>query len=164
MARRRFNPLRVKMHFSYTVEDIARLLGIHKNTVRAWLRSGLEAIDSSRPTMVQGRVLRAFLKSCQGRRKQKCPPGTFFCLKCRAPKAPALAMVDFIPLVPTFGNLRALCETCGTILHRHVSTDRIATVMPGITIQFMQPDSRIKEFASPACTVTLARSMVNDKI
>jgi hypothetical protein len=148
MGRRRFNPLRAKMHFSYTVEDVARLLRVHKNTVRSWLRSGLEAIDSSRPTMVQGRVLRAFLKNCQASRKQKCPPGTLYCLKCRSPKVPALAMVDFVPLTPSSGNLRALCEACSSIMHRHVQISRITAVMPKISVQFTHAESRLRESTS----------------
>ena len=35
---RRFNPRRVKIHRNYTVEEVARLFGVHKNTVRDWLK------------------------------------------------------------------------------------------------------------------------------
>ena len=31
----------VKIHHSYTVEEIARLFGSHRNTVRRWLKLGL---------------------------------------------------------------------------------------------------------------------------
>ena len=33
----------------------------HKNTVRGWLKSGLETVDDRRPTLVLGRKLSAFL-------------------------------------------------------------------------------------------------------
>ena len=46
---RRFNPRRVKVHRSYTVDEVARMFEAHKNTVRAWLRDGLKPIDQRRP-------------------------------------------------------------------------------------------------------------------
>jgi hypothetical protein len=52
MGFRHPNPRLAKIHRSYSVEEIARLFEIHKNTVRAWLRQGLQAIDGSRPTVV----------------------------------------------------------------------------------------------------------------
>jgi len=50
------NYRRVKIHLSYTVEGVARLLEVHKNTVRAWLKSGLAKIDDRRPTMILGKT------------------------------------------------------------------------------------------------------------
>jgi predicted transcriptional regulator len=147
---RKHNPQRVKLHFSYTIDEIARLLGVHKNTVRSWFRAGLETIDSSRPTMVQGRVLRVFLERRRSDRKRKCGPGTFYCFKCRAPKAPALAMVDYVQRTSSSGNLKALCESCSSIMHRHVQIDQIAAVMPKINVQFTHPESRIRESAIPS--------------
>jgi transposase-like protein len=54
MGARHPNPRLAKIHRSYSVEEIARLFKLHKNTVRAWLRQGLEAIDGQRPTVVRG--------------------------------------------------------------------------------------------------------------
>jgi excisionase family DNA binding protein len=50
-----------KIHRSYTVEEVARLFGAHRNTVRAWLRAGLPALDQGRPTLIAVSALRAFL-------------------------------------------------------------------------------------------------------
>jgi hypothetical protein len=50
MRKRRPNYRLVKIHRCYTVEEAARLLGTHKNTVRAWVRAGLPTCDSKRPT------------------------------------------------------------------------------------------------------------------
>jgi Homeodomain-like domain len=49
MGSRHPNPRLVKIHRNYSVEDIARLFGIHKNTVRNWLKQGL------RPSTIDGR-------------------------------------------------------------------------------------------------------------
>ena len=143
MARTRFNPKRIKIHFSFTVEEIARTLNVHKNTVRSWLKAGLEAIDQHRPIMVQGKVLRAFLEHKRIANRRCCPPGTFFCLKCRAPRRPALGMVDFIPLSPSSGNIRALCETCGTLMHRGVNWAQLEALKADFEVRVAEPDARL---------------------
>lgn len=150
MARRRLDPRRAKIHFNYSVSDIVRLYGVHKNTVRAWLKEGLPRIDDSRPILVHGRDLRAFLERRRQARRRSCPPGTCYCLKCREPRPPALGMVDFVG--PTAGsiNLRAICATCGTLMHRRVRHSRIATVMPNLAVQFTEADSHIRERARPS--------------
>jgi hypothetical protein len=150
MARTSFNPKRVKIHFSHTVEAIARDLGVHKNTVRGWLKAGLEAIDSRRPIMVQGRVLRAFLEDNRAANRRHCPLGTFYCLKCRAPRKPALGMVDFVPFSPTSGNVRALCETCGTLMHRGVNQAQLATLKADFEVRMAEPDARLIGSSEPS--------------
>ena len=46
----------LKIHRSYTVEEVASVLDVHRNSVRNWLRSGLDAIDQRRPTLILGKV------------------------------------------------------------------------------------------------------------
>lgn len=150
MAATRINPRLVKLHYSYTVEGAGHLLGTHKNTVRNWLRTGLEAIDASRPTMIQGRVLRAYLEGRRAAAKRPCGPGRLYCLKCREPRAPALGMVDFVELAAGTGNLRAMCAECGTIMHRRAKAASIAAIMPGLDIQTAQGGPRISECSNPS--------------
>ena len=87
---RRPNPRPVKIHRSYTVEEVARRLNVHKNTVRGWIRGGLPTIDARRPTLITGSDLRRFLEAKNKKRKQPCALGQFYCVRCRAPKAPPL--------------------------------------------------------------------------
>ena len=93
MPARRINPNLVKMHFSYTATELAERLRVHKNTVRNWQREGLEPIDDTRPLLFQGGTVRAFLKQRRASRKRTCPDGTIFCVSCREPRRPAMAMV-----------------------------------------------------------------------
>ena len=150
MARTRFNPKRVKMHYSYAVEDIARLLKIHKNTARAWLKAGLETIDHHRPALVQGKVLRAFLEAKRTVNRRCCPPGTCYCMKCRMPRPPALGMVDFVPLTPTSGNFRGLCDECGTLMHRAGKLALADAIMPNLEIALAEPHARLIECSDPS--------------
>lgn len=136
---KRINPRLVKLHRSYTVADIARVLSVHKNSVRGWQRdAGLKPLDGRRPLLFQGQALRAFLEARQAKRKCPCPPGTFYCFRCRQPRAPALGMVDCANINAVSGNLRALCETCETVMHRRVRLDALASVMPSIAVQIAE--------------------------
>lgn len=150
MSRTRFNPRLVKIHYSYPVEEIARILEVRKNTVRAWLKAGLQAIDDRRPTMVQGKVLRAFLERKRTINRCHCPPGTLYCVKCRAARGPALGMVDFVPRTPSSGNLRALCEACGTLMHLAANWGRVSALMPNLEVRMVEADPRLTGSSAPS--------------
>jgi Helix-turn-helix domain len=89
MANRRIDPRRIKTHFSYTVEEAADALGVHKNTVRMWIKGGLAVADDRRPTVMSGAAIRAFLENRLKARKSPLKPGEFYCFRCREPKSPA---------------------------------------------------------------------------
>jgi hypothetical protein len=144
------NPRLVKMHRSYTVEEIARLFSKHKNTVRAWIKQGLQPIDGRRPTLIHGLELVRFLQNRRMSGKRPCPPGHMYCLKCRSPKQPAEGMVDYLPITSTSGNLRALCADCGTLMHRRVALAKLNIVGAGLDIAFPQAVSRIRGSAAPS--------------
>ena len=94
MGRRRPNPRLAKIHYSYSVDELARLYGVHKNTVRNWCKVGLKPIDDQRPILIRGQDARRFLTERRARTKQACGPGRIYCLPCRAPKVPAEKMAD----------------------------------------------------------------------
>ncbi|MDH7639489.1 helix-turn-helix domain-containing protein [Sphingomonas oryzagri] len=157
MAAKRINPRRIKLHHSYSVEDVARTLGVHKNSVRAWLTKGLAPIDRRRPMLFDGKVLRAFLERQRGHRKRTCLPGTMYCFRCREPRRPALAMVDYVPINAASGNLKALCDTCGTIMHRRARLSGVAAVMPGIAVHMAEASPRLRGCGSASLNCDLAK-------
>ena len=69
MSAKRINPRLIKRHYSYTVEDAARTLGVHKNSVRGWQRKGLETVDSCRPALFLGSTLRKYLEKQRSERQ-----------------------------------------------------------------------------------------------
>ena len=137
MPTRRVKPksTAVKVNYSYSTSQLALCCGVHKNTIRNWQRDGLEPIDDARPVLFQGATVRAFLRSRKASRARPCPPGTIYCLRCREPRRPALGMVEYQPLTATSGDLCAICETCGGIMHRRVRKADLAKVMPCLAEQ-----------------------------
>jgi hypothetical protein len=121
MGKRHPNPRLVKTHRSYTVEELARLLSVHKNTVRRWQGDGLRAIDKKRPAVFDGETIRSFLQSRREKGKRPCPQGHLYCLRCRSPKEPAGDMLDYIAISATSGNLQGICPTCHGLMHRRVN-------------------------------------------
>ena len=150
MPRTRLNPKLAKLHRSYSVDEIARLYGLHPNTVRHWITdSGLTPIDEGRPIVVRGAVLRAFLEARRAKAKRPCPPGTLYCFACRVPRAPALGMADYVPRAKGAGGLRALCEACGTIMHRRAKQDALSLILPGVPVRIVDAVLRITEPTPP---------------
>lgn len=144
---KRLNARSVKIQRSYTVDEAARLFGVHKNIVRAWIKSGLQTIDDRRPILILGRHLVSFLHHRRQRTIQRCQAGQLYCVRCRAPKNPAARMVDYIPITSTSGNLRAHCTDCGILMHRRVSLQNLTSVAVGLEVAVLEAQQRIKDTA-----------------
>lgn len=147
---RRINPRRAKLHRSYDVGELAVLLDVHKNTVRQWIKNGLPVVDRTRPVLILGSEFQTWWGKQRKAAKRPCQPGQMYCFKCREPKAPALGMVEYTPSNAVTGNLKALCETCGTLMHRNTRRADIAPRMPGLAVQITQAPSSIDARAHPS--------------
>lgn len=145
MATRHPNYRLVKTHRNYTVDEAARLLGVHRNTVRNWPEQGLERLDDGRPMLFLGRTLREFLKARREKAKQKCPPGHLYCVRCRSPRVPALGMLDYAPYTDTIGNLTGICPDCSALMNRRVSVQKLASARGELAVRFPDARRRISE-------------------
>ena len=149
MARHSLNPRLIKINRNYTVEEAARCLKVHKNTVRNWLRQGLDAIADRKPILILGCVLREFLETRRAKAKRACPPGHFYCLHCRAPQPPAGQMADYIPDTSTSGNLRSLCSSCDGWMCQRASLAKIDALRANLDIKTQPAHRRLGESVRP---------------
>ena len=147
---KRINPRRAKKHRAYTVIELADLHSVHKHTVRNWLKKGLPTIDRAKPTLIHGGEFQEWWGKQRKSAKRPCQPGQMYCFKCKEPKAPALGMVEYAATNAATGNLKALCETCETVMCQRVRLANIAARMPGIDVQITQASSSMGASAHPS--------------
>jgi excisionase family DNA binding protein len=151
---RRHNVRRVKIHRSYSVSEVARLLGVSKHTVSRWIDAGLPLVASKRPFLIHGSDLREFLKARQPC-KQPCRAGEIFCVRCRTPKRPAFDEVEYIPKTPTTGLLAGLCPTCASMIYRLTKTATLAAASGDLKVTHRLAQQRLCDSAAPSLNVHL---------
>src|SRR5262245_5026458 len=122
------NPHLAKKSRNYTVDEICRLYVIHRNTVREWIRRGLPICDPTRPMLIHGTDLAAFLEARRQKNRVKCPVGHIYCVRCRAAKRPAGRMADYMPRSPLVGNLVGICPDCMTLMFRRVALNKLDSI------------------------------------
>jgi len=125
---RKLNHRLAKIHRTYTVEEVARRWGVHRNTVRQWVKLGLRTIDGKRPMLIHGRELAEFLQARRQQNKRKCRPGEIYCVRCRAPRVPAGNMADYEPQTDVLGSLIGICPSCDCVIYRRVNVTRLEEV------------------------------------
>lgn len=150
MKKRLHNPNLAKMHRSYTVEEAADLYGVFKGTVRNWIKAGLPVLNEKRPMLILGSSLAAFHQARRTKNKQKCGPGEIYCVRCRAPKAPAENMADYRIITEKIGNLEAICPTCDKIINRRVSLAKLEQIRGKLDISLPQALQRITDCNQPS--------------
>lgn len=129
----------IKHHRPYTTEELAAVLGTHKNTVRRWMKSGLRTIDERRPYMVRGIDAVEYLKKKREESKRLCGPGEFYCLKCRASRKPAGGMADLQVKSPTSGSLAGICSVCERMIYRRVNPAKLDAFRGLLDISIREP-------------------------
>jgi hypothetical protein len=150
MAMRHPNHRLVKIHRTYEVDEIATLFSMHRNTVRHWIKDGLETLDQRRPILVQGATLVDFLKQRRVRNKRPCQPGQIYCLRCREPRRPVCGEVLYQAITGDRGRLVGLCPDCGTRLFRGVSKAKLTASLGSLELRFTEAQGHIGNSPQPS--------------
>lgn len=148
--RRLPNPRLVKIHRSYSVEEAARQFGVHRNTIRQWIKCGLPTIDQQRPALILGRDLSDFLAQRRKARKRPCQPGEIYCVRCRQPKTPAGDMADYLPSTASSGNLVGICPDCDSMIYRCISYLKLEQVRGKLAVRLPEAGKHIDETSKPS--------------
>lgn len=150
MSRHSVNARMVKIHRSYSVDEAARALSVHKNTVRDWIARGLPTIDRQRPTLILGRDLADFLARRRTVNKCPCAPGEIYCVRCRRPQVPAGGMANYEPVAATSGNLIGICPACNALMYRRVSLAKLDAAKGNLDVRLPQAAQHIDESQEPS--------------
>lgn len=149
MASRSYNYRLVKMHRPYSVEKVAELFSVHKNTVRAWIRQGLPVCDGRRPTLILGSSLKHFLEGRQKNRKRRCSTDEMYCVRCRKPQQPLGKMVDFEPAAGVNGRLVGICPACNGTMHRFSSLSKLEAIQQHLEVSIPRGQEHISNSSEP---------------
>ena len=131
------------------MEEVARVFGLHKNTVLRWLKAGLPTIDARKPYLILGRELTKFLVGRQRARRRPCGLGEMFCLRCRSARRPQGSRVAYEPQTALLGNLRGTCSTCGAIMNRRTSAAKLAMFRGHLNVTIPEALLHITESPEP---------------
>lgn len=115
------NAKKIKAARSYTIPEVAEVLGCSTRTVRNWAGMGLRVLTDNRPYLIVGDDLKTFLVEKTASRKVKLASNELFCLSCKAPRQPLGMMADEIRQTATISRLVGLCEVCGGTCNRMIS-------------------------------------------
>lgn len=116
---------RIRTGRTYSVPEVAALLGVHPHTVRRWLKTGLASMDDQTPTVIHGSELRRYLDARSIRNKRKCGSDQMYCLGCRAPRLPVLGSVYVTDQNQKTLRLVGKCCMCGGKICRAGSVSRL---------------------------------------
>ena len=125
---KRYNPNLAKIHFTYSVNEVAELFSVHSHTVREWIKKGLPVMNETRPVLIQGAILREFISEQNKKQKRPCAENEMYCVSCREPKIPLGDMVDYEPRDEQKGCLVGLCPSCESSMNRFASLSSIERI------------------------------------
>ena len=149
----------VKIHRSYTVNEAARLTGSCKGTVRRWIKNGLPALQSQKPIIIKGADLREYLKG-KSKPKQKCALDECHCFKCKSNQKLAFGEAEIVFDKSPAPNMRGLCGTCSTLMHKRISNAAIPDLEAKLQITFRQADEPISNRTKPRSNEHLQKEKI----
>lgn len=148
MAGRRARAHRIKLHYSYTIEEAARGLDVAKGTVRRWLKDGLPHMADQRPFLILGTDLRDFLNK-RAAHKRSYTLHEFFCFRCRDARTAAGGMIDYVPRNDRIGRISAICERCGTMMNKCFSASKLPLLQRQAEVSFPQGERGLVDTSQP---------------
>lgn len=119
------NSRRLKVYWTYTAGELAKILVVHRQTLGQWRSEGLAPITTEiKPWLYNGGHVRDFIRQRSAKRKAKLGPGEFYCFRCKVPRRSRSGMTAALEWVglaeESYKAVRMTgeCEVCGCRMHR----------------------------------------------
>lgn len=112
---------RVRSHRPYTIRTLATLLEKDPATVRRWInRHGLDIaiVSDTRPIILQGSKVKAWMKARQTARRKPCAPNQMFCVRCKESRQIVPNSFHIVQRNQSSLTLKGDCEVCQLTLQR----------------------------------------------
>lgn len=120
MSKRLYSHKRVRYWYAYDIDDICTVfsdLGLHPQTVRAWVKNGLKIIDSGKPTLIYGNDLISFLKKKNSQNKCSTEFDQLYCMKCQDAR-PVFRNMVIVEHKNKFLKVQGHCRACKTSMFK----------------------------------------------
>ncbi len=131
---KRVSARKIKIHNQYTYQQAADVLGVTVQTVRLWRQAGVDVLDSQKPHLILGFVLKDFLNKRANKPERRLARDQFLCMTCNAPRQAYGGMADYLLYTDTRGRLEALCEVCEGVCGKFASPRLCAELKTVLTI------------------------------
>lgn len=141
--RKNFNTRVIKSKKTYSVEEISELFHVHKNTVGAWLKSGLKKIDRQQPYLVFGQDLIDFINAKNSSKKRPCSEEQLFCCKCQEPRRSKNNIVQ-IKINNCRTNMIGICDVCGTKINKTISPQKVSFYKNIFNVEAVQKEDLLE--------------------
>lgn len=119
---RKPNYKRIKATELYNIDELAKAIDVHVNTISNMIKDGMQIVEGSYPYIIRGQFAIDYLKERQKKVETKLQQDEFLCFGCG--RKPSKAKDDFAKLqitAPKIGNLKAICCVCGATINRKIS-------------------------------------------
>lgn len=131
MGKRIYPLSRIMYWYCYDIEEICHLYkscNLHPQTVRGWVKQGLETVDSGTPLLIYGNNLKSFLGKLNESHKCQTAFGEMFCCKCRDARHPYQKCIQ-LNHEQQFVRAKARCKVCKTLMNKAYKLDDIPRLL-----------------------------------
>lgn len=127
----RFNPQKIYAHQSYTIDELASLIGADEKTCRRWIDDGLRTVPGSKkPILIVGSNAKEFIRLKNSKKKVKLRRHEFYCLKCRGPTRAKRGSIEVVESMK-----KAICSVCNGKIRKTIRPYQKDYPIPPSTVQ-----------------------------
>ena len=130
--KRKYNLRLIRSRRTYTISELAKLLGVHTRTVQTWHKQGLKPINPDEGRyLFMGSSIRDFLGERQKSRKFTLVEDEFYCPRCRKPMKSVHNKIKILISKKRIGKddiqttIKGICIKCGCKVNRFSTLNNI---------------------------------------